>query len=191
MDKIFGQRDLLLYFSHVLSLNNIPYLLTGSFAVSYYGYPRATHDIDFIIEIADEKSNTIVRVIRSLKKNFTFASNVDQESITTPTLFNLYHGVTGIKIDFWVVDKKEFFEKYSRRQIMTIDNQDISLVSPEDLILNKLKWCKEVFSEKHLSDCIGIWKIQNKKLDLKYLTQKVKEYDVSTLYEKIKISPYE
>lgn len=191
MDKIFGQRDLLLYFSHLLSLNNIPYLLTGSFAVSYYGYPRATHDIDFIIEIVDEKSTTIVPVIHSLKKDFTFASNIDQASITTPTLFNLYHGVTGIKIDFWVVDKKEFFEKYSRRQIMTIDKQKISLVSPEDLILNKLKWCKELFSERHLRDCIGIWKIQNKRLDMKYLEQKVKEYNMSTLYEKIKISPYE
>lgn len=191
MNKIFGQRDLLLYFSKLLSSKNIPYLLTGSFASSYYGFPRATHDIDFIIEIADRKSSDIVSVIQSIQKMFTFASSIDEASVATPNSFNLYHAETGIKIDFWVVDTEEFLEKYSRRQIIPIDKQTVTVISPEDLIINKLKWCAEVFSERHLRDCIGIWKIQEGKLDKKYLEEKVKKYDISALYEKIKNSSYE
>jgi hypothetical protein len=34
-----------------LSRLNVPYMLTGAVAVSYYGAPRTTHDIDVVILI--------------------------------------------------------------------------------------------------------------------------------------------
>ena len=46
-----GQRDILITFAKLFRRFNVPYLLTGSFAVSSYGYPRATHDIDFVLEV--------------------------------------------------------------------------------------------------------------------------------------------
>jgi len=38
----------------------IPYVLTGGLAVSYWGAPRTTHDIDIIIEIDSSKTASII-----------------------------------------------------------------------------------------------------------------------------------
>ncbi|KKL14138.1 hypothetical protein LCGC14_2518750, partial [marine sediment metagenome] len=37
----------------------INYMLTGSYAVSFYGKPRTTHDIDLKVEIAYGDANRI------------------------------------------------------------------------------------------------------------------------------------
>lgn len=71
-----GQRDLLLLIGKLLNRHQVNYLLTGSLAVSYYGYPRATHDIDFLIEIKKEgAAKIIVAANRTNIKSF-FISNI-------------------------------------------------------------------------------------------------------------------
>jgi hypothetical protein len=67
-----GQRDILHAVAKALSKQKISYMLTGSLAVSYYGYPRATHDIDFVIEIKRENFKSIIRAIKDLGKEYLF-----------------------------------------------------------------------------------------------------------------------
>ncbi len=190
MVRALGQRDILLQFARLFSEDSIRYLLTGSFAVSYYGIPRATHDIDFVIEIENKGTITIIDVLKKLGKDYLFASDIGSADIQNSTQFNLFHKPTAVKIDFWIVDSNEFLEKYDRRQTVNIENSKITVVSPEDLIIKKLSWCKEVFSERHLRDCIGIWQIQRVKLDKRYLLRKIKEYDLERLYKQMTSQTY-
>ena len=37
----------------------IPYLLTGGLAVSFWGLPRTTHDIDIVIEAKKEENQSL------------------------------------------------------------------------------------------------------------------------------------
>ncbi len=48
-----GEIEILQKLNRFFKWFHIPYLLTGGFAVTYYGEPRATNDIDFLIEITD------------------------------------------------------------------------------------------------------------------------------------------
>jgi len=42
----------------------VEYLLIGGYAVGYYGYPRATGDMDIWIAIASENVTKVVEVLR-------------------------------------------------------------------------------------------------------------------------------
>ena len=48
------QLDILLLVCEVLNKLKIEYMLTGAYAVSFYGRPRTTHDIDINISISKE-----------------------------------------------------------------------------------------------------------------------------------------
>ena len=177
-----GQRDIVQLFARIFQKYKISYLLTGSIAVSYFGYPRATHDIDFVIEIQKDKSSKLLTAFKKLGQTFIIDILEIQRVLMKSGQFNLYHSESGIKIDFWVVGDKEFEKnKFKRGKNIMINKQKVSVISPEDLILTKLLWCKDIPSERHLRDCIGVWKIQQKLLDKKYL---------DTWAEKLQIQPF-
>jgi len=186
-----GHRDLVKIFSNLLDKFKIPYLLTGSLAVSYYGYPRATHDVDFVVEIKNINLSNFWRFLKTLDKSYIFNKGEIKQAIANSSQFNLYHPGTGIKIDFWIIGKNEFEQnKFRRQKIILIDKQKVNLVSAEDLLLTKLLWCKKIESERHLRDCAGIWQVQENKLDKKYLNLWVKKLGVVKLFEEIKTANY-
>jgi hypothetical protein len=53
----------------LLNRKAVRYLLVGGYAVSFHGYPRATNDIDFWIEINRENAEKIVEVVREFGFN--------------------------------------------------------------------------------------------------------------------------
>lgn len=189
-----GQREILCDIVHLLTKNKILYLLTGSFAVSYYGIPRATHDIDFVIEVDRENYSNLKKAIDGLDKSYLIDKDQIEEAIKKSSQFNIIHLDSGIKIDFWFAGQNDFnLYKLKRGKNITLFKQKIHLISPEDLILTKLLWCKQIRSERHIRDCTGIWKIQGKNLDKKYLELWVKRLMIGRYYremQKIDLEKY-
>ncbi|MGB9706459.1 MAG: nucleotidyltransferase domain-containing protein [Microgenomates group bacterium] len=182
-----GQKDILLKIAHLLNQAKIPYLLTGSLAVAYYGYPRGTHDIDFVIEVETKDLEKILGVVKKLGKKYIFDKNQIKEAIENSSQFNIYHPESGVKIDFWVSSRSDFeISKLRRRKEIFIEKQKVFLISAEDLILTKLLWCQRLPSERHFSDCKGVWEIQQKKLDKNYLNFWIDKLDLKDVFEEIK-----
>lgn len=179
-----GQRDLLIMIAAALNAHRAPYLLSGSLASSYYGHPRATHDIDFVVEVGGERLERLGKALKGLGKGFAITAN-ELKRISTPQMVNSYHADSGIKIDFWITDATDFSAKYARRRFMTIDRTRISLIAPEDLILTKLSWCRQLRSERHFQDCVGIWQVQKGKLDKEYLRKRAEDLDVTEFFSEI------
>lgn len=183
--NIFGQRDLLIFITQLFSNYQIEYMLTGSFAVSYYGLPRATHDIDFIIEVTEDAAQKLERAMTTLGNEFIADIPNIQEAMRARSLFTIFHLETGIKVDFWMVRTDDFQLKMKRGQNVPFETSVIHVISAEDLILNKLVWCKEVMSERHMRDCVGIWNVQGEKLDFDYLQQRAKSLGVTELLQEV------
>ena len=57
-------------FLRLLNSNHVKYLLIGGYAVSMYGYVRATNDLDVWVNISVENAYRLERVLRE----FGFAS---------------------------------------------------------------------------------------------------------------------
>src|SRR5688500_6473553 len=49
--------------SERLQAAHIPYMLTGSFAMAYYGQPRMTRDIDLVVSLEVDNIPSIVSVL--------------------------------------------------------------------------------------------------------------------------------
>lgn len=45
--------DVLKIISERLEADRIPFMLTGSFALGYYGKPRMTRDLDFVVALLE------------------------------------------------------------------------------------------------------------------------------------------
>lgn len=69
-----------------LDKTKIPYMLSSGLAVSFWGFPRTTHDIDIVIEAKKEDKDKIVKLF---EKDFYISPKAVQEAIKRRFTFNL------------------------------------------------------------------------------------------------------
>jgi hypothetical protein len=164
-----SQASLLTEAVNALEGAGVGYLLTGSFASSLQGEPRATHDIDLVVEVDP-------RIIDALAAAFgTDAYYFDRlgarDALGRGGMFNLLHMKSGDKLDFWALTGEAFDQSRFTRRIRTrAFGTEISVSAPEDTILQKLKWASaHGGSERQLRDAVGVYEVQRGALDEQYL----------------------
>ena len=119
-------------FIKFLNKNDVKYLLVGGWAVGLHGNPRATKDIDFLITADDENLSRLKKAMHEFGAP-TIDMNIFKEK---GNFFRM--GRPPIQIDIITeANGIDISECYSRRQIIKIDDIEISLISKNDLIRNK------------------------------------------------------
>src|SRR5918996_215155 len=74
-------------------------------------------------------------------------------------MFNLIQNEYVVKIDFIVrKDSPYRLREFARRKRVVVDDRNLYLVAPEDLILSKLEWARDSRSEMQLSDVRNLLK---------------------------------
>ncbi len=149
----------------------IPYAITGGYAVSVWGRPRSTFDVDVVIEIPQAKIHALAIALKRISALTYVDENMMARAVDQKGEFNFIHVESGIKVDFFVRrDDKFSVNGLKRRMAQVINGTKVYFFSPEDLILSKLLWSKETESELQLRDVESIIKFQ-KKLDWKYINK--------------------
>lgn len=158
-------------------------MLVGAIAVNYYSVPRFTHDADLVIQM---HPHNIQVLCKSLEDKYYIDSEMIKEAMAFSGQFNLIHLDTGFKIDFWILKNDEFSQlQFSRRIPGKIFNQDISIISPEDLILTKFSWFKESDIQKHFLDALGVYRMQRDILDIGYLYKYAKALELEDILQQL------
>ncbi len=180
------QADLLKTISSFLDRYNIPYMLTGALSVVYYARPRASHDIDFVVEIHKSDLKKILDVFKKLSTEFLFQSDAIKEAIIKKNVFNVIYLPSYTKLDFWLLTNAPFDkERFRRRQRIKLLGQFMMISTPEDTIVQKLLWYKDAGIEKHIVDAAFVYKIQIEKLDKKYLNRWVKKLNITRFFQEL------
>lgn len=184
--EIIDPEKLLLRVAPILDELKIDYYITGGFAVSVWGRPRATFDIDIVVKLLAPKVVSLAKDLRRISKYGYIDEDAAQEAINLRGEFNFIDPETGLKVDFWI-EKGNTRSKleFGRRITQKIEKTDIYFISPEDLILNKLDWHQKDNSSRHLEDVGSILKISGKKLDKKYLTSQAKNLGLAEELSKL------
>jgi hypothetical protein len=144
----------------------IPYMLTGSVAMSLYCQPRMTRDIDLVVECHGTKPEDWVRMFAADCYVSTIAV---EEALSRGGMFNIIHLEGVAKADFIVRRPEEYRQvEFGRRLRKRVDGQDIHVVSPEDLVLSKLVWWKECDSAVQKGDLILLLE-SSSPLDMAYI----------------------
>ena len=162
-----------------LSLANIEYMLSGSLALNFYAQPRMTRDIDIIININEEDVNKIYKLF---KKDFYIDKRMILDAIKNNSMFNIIHLDTVIKIDFIIRKNNEYrILEFNKREKKKINDIEIYVVSVEDLIISKLYWAKNSFSELQIRDVKILMK---KDFDKEYVEKWCKNLKIDDILKK-------
>ncbi|MBN2029909.1 hypothetical protein JW824_06645 [bacterium] len=172
-------------FIKVLDELSISYYIGGSIASSVFGLPRATMDIDII---ADVQTTHIPHLKERLERDFYIDKNMIKEAIHRSSSFNLIHLETAMKIDVFIPQKDRYNESVNKRKLKDTliegdKTSEFYFSSPEDIILNKLKWYEmgKRVSERQWLDIIGVIKVQEDSLNKDYLKSWAEKLGVSEL----------
>jgi hypothetical protein len=182
----YNQEELLKKITALLTKSKIPYMLTGAWSVIFYGRPRASHDIDIVVEMTAKDIPKLLDALKEISDEFSFQSEDIKQAVAQKSIFQLVYLPILMKIDFWLLKDDEFDEtRFKRRKNYQVLNQLMTIASAEDTILKKLLWYSESNLEKHLIDAAFIYQIQVK-LDQKYLTRWANKQKTEKLLKSLK-----
>jgi hypothetical protein len=157
----------------------IAYMLTGSFASAYYGAPRTTQDIDFVLAATPAQLQTFVQLLPS--KEYYVDLDAALEAYRRQSLFNVVDMATGWKIDLIIRKSRAFSEEeFSRRQRVNLQEIALFVASAEDVVVSKLEWAKLAPSQRHIEDVAGILRMRWDSLDRAYLEKWIRELGLKT-----------
>lgn len=187
MEQDNNQEQLLKRITSLLRKAEIPYMITGAISVIFYGRPRASHDIDFVIEARKSDTNRVLQAFNILPHNeFIVDSSEIREAIARRFIFQILHLPTMLKFDFWLLKDEPFDQnRFKRKKEINVFGQPMVFASAEDTILIKLLWYKESRIEKHLIDAAFVYQIQEGKLDRQYLQEWAKKQRTTKLLKEL------
>ncbi|MDR4497525.1 MAG: hypothetical protein MRK02_06330 [Candidatus Scalindua sp.] len=121
-------------FLQLLNSKNIEYLVVGGYAVGYYGYPRATGDMDVWIAINEKNASKMVDAL----KEFGFALPELNKHLFLKEEKVIRMGVPPMRLEiFTSIDGVSFETCFENRMIADFGTFKVNFISKDDLLINK------------------------------------------------------
>ena len=162
----------------------------GSLASSVHGIPRATVDIDLLVDLREQD---IAPLAAELGKDFYADANVIREAVGACRPFNLIHYESSYKFDLFPLPEDPYYQgELDRRTVAEFSFGEgpslrFPVVTAEDTVLTKLVWYQmggEV-SERQWNDLLGIVRVRGQALDQDYLRRWAEHLGVAQLLQRV------
>ncbi len=158
-------------------------MVTGSVASSYFGEPRATRDLDVVIEPDSHSLEALLD--RLVVDGFYVDRDVAREALQSRTQFNAI-GTDALKVDFLVRRDRPFsVAEFKRRQSANLLGVAGFVPSVEDLIVAKLEWAAAGPSELQLRDVAGMLAVAGPDIDQAYLMSWIKTLNLEAVWNEV------
>lgn len=181
--------DIALLVARALDAVGAPYFLGGSLASSLQGEPRATNDIDFVVQLALDEVDALAR---ALGEDFAVDRDAIRDAIRLRACANVFFLPLVTKIDLFVLKSGPFdaSEFARRRPVRVRGEESIVVKSPEDTILRKLLWFVEggEQSEKQWRDAVEVLRVSGPVVEVAYLDEWASKLGLSALLERARAS---
>jgi len=144
----------------------VAHMLVGGLTSNYYGIPRATQDVDIVVQLAG--SEPLTRVAESLGDGFSIDAQVSFETITGNARYVIRLPATPFVVELFVLGDDAFQrERFGRRVAIAIPQigRHVYLPTPEDVVVQKVRWGRP----KALEDAKDVVAVQGETLDMDYI----------------------
>lgn len=163
----------------------VRYAIGGSIAASLAGEPRATIDVDIVVAL---QPADVEPLLGALRTQFYVAEVALRRAVDTHTTANLIHRDTNIKVDLFVAGGTPLDEQQlaRRTRVEMRSGQSAYVNTPEDILLQKLRWYRRggEVSDRQWRDIIGIIRTQGALLDRVYLAANAPVIEVEALLQR-------
>lgn len=157
----------------LLSVQKIKYIILGGVAVSVYGEPRMTADIDVNVLISKDRIREFLK--KAKKHHFypAFASikRTIEEASVIP--FKYKSGNIFFKCDLIIAENILEYAAIRRGRVKKIGSIKARFISPEDLVIHKITSSRP----RDIADLNGVLLRQKGKLDKEYIINWLKKID--------------
>jgi len=166
-----------------LNRAGVSYYLTGSMASNYWGIPRTTHDLDFVVQLPP---SAVPRIVQEFSGDFYLDEAAVRAAYQPPRQFNAVDTRSALKVDFWLPKPEPFDREMLRRRVSTaLFGEPAWIATAEDVILHKLLWNRISPSDRQLGDAAGVVAVQGDALDKNYLRHWAQELKLTSELERL------
>ncbi len=164
--------DVALRLARAFDTLEIPYFVGGSLASSLQGEPRATNDIDCVVELNEGQ---VEPLSEALGTDFELDADALKDAVRGQSSWNIFFLPLAVKIDLFVLRTTSFDRsEFSRRRLLEIrPGQSLMIKSPEDSVLRKLLWFQQggSVSSTQWRDVVEVLRVSGPSMDPDYLTR--------------------
>jgi hypothetical protein len=158
----------------------IQYSLVGSLTAMYYGIARSTMDADFVVQLAGQQ---ILEVRNHLPSSFSLEDQPRFELLTGRTYYVVAIHGTPFNIDLFTLSGDAFDQSsFSRRRKIHILDHEIMAPSPEDVVVQKLRWQRP----QDVIDAQHVIAVQRDVLDWSYIEHWCEAHATKALLDKVR-----
>ncbi len=173
-----------------LEAANIEYLIGGAIAEWAWGEPRATQDLDLVVNIPIQAINKLSKELE--KRNMLIPADVILDSILEDRAdipINAIHMYSGLKADLYPVREDDELRQSAFQRRQQVDYGPpigkVYVHSPEDLILYKLIYYGLSQQPKHSRDIAAILRAKKDQLDFSYINQWVARLGLGSAWQEM------
>lgn len=179
--------DLFLLFVRPLNRAGIRYVISGSVAAIFYGEPRLTHDVDFVVFLNAGDVQQLLAVFPAtefyLPPLETMLAETGREQRGH---FNLIHRDTGFKADLYPTGRDELNAwAFRGKRPVEYEGETIVLAAPEYVIVRKLEYFREGHADKHLRDIRAMLAVSGGQLDRAALNEWIQRRGLAAEWRRV------
>jgi hypothetical protein len=190
LEKSLGYDQFVKLVLAALEAADVPYMIGGAVAAWAWGEPRATRDLDVVVQVP-------VELVNRLSEELTARDMLVPAEIILNHLLdnradipiNAIHIHSGYKADIYLLREGDTLRKeaFQRRKLVDLGPVlgKVYLHSPEDLIVYKLWYYSLSQQTKHLRDISSIVVTLRDELDYDYIRRWAVEKGVNALWDEL------
>jgi hypothetical protein len=173
-----------------LNASGVDYLIGGAIAEWAWGEPRATQDLDLVINLPVKSVGKFSKELE--KRNMLVPVDIILEAMMEDRAdipLNAIHMYSGLKADLYLMREGDKLREIAFQRRILVDYGppigEVYVHSPEDLIVYKLIYLGLSSQPKHARDIAAILRAKKGSLDLEYIQGWVSQFGLTSLWNEL------
>lgn len=173
-----------------LKVSKVEYLIGGAIAEWAWGEPRATQDLDIVIDLPVKSVNRFSRELE--KRDMLVPADIILDALPEDHAdipLNAIHMYSGLKADLYLMRDGDELRKSAFQRRLLVDYGppigEVYVHSPEDLMLYKLIYLGLSGQPKHARDIGAILKTKKDQIDYGYIEGWVDRLGLNSVWREL------
>ena len=189
-DQPLDITDFLKLILECLESAEVEYLIGGAIAEWAWGEPRATQDLDLVINLPIQAVGRFSKELE--KRNMLVPVDIILDALIEDRAdipLNAIHMYSGLKADLYLMRDGDLLRQSAFQRRVLVDYGppigNVYVHSPEDLILYKLMYLGLSGQPKHARDIAAILRAKKDQLDIGYIEEWVAQLGLGSVWKEM------